>query len=72
MHKHVKQGVKELDGYPNNPIPIGGLIPEYVHTVLKHVMSNFADSSQQVQSTFYIRPNMCSLLKIKQSNITGT
>lgn len=40
MHKHVKQAVKALD-----PIPIGGPIPEYVHTVLKHVMSNFANSS---------------------------
>ena len=45
MHKHVKQAVKALDGYPSNPIPIGGPIPEYVHTVLKHVMSNFANSS---------------------------
>ena len=38
-------------GFPSNPNAIGGTISEWVFTVLKLIMSDFA-----VQSAFYIRP----------------
>ena len=50
----------EDTGYPSNPNPMSGMIPEELCTVMRCIVSNFLSpvcvSSLCVQSAFYIRP----------------